>query len=151
MSITIQQVEQLLESPETAQLASDLIDARSEAREMRARVDAYSQPILDAAGLVNEYTGKPITELSKAWTAKEGPEDDAFYAALVRANHAHGFAHLGERCPALVKEGLARDAESRLIDHARAVLDLRPIYNLDVRGRLVRLILRHLKLSRPQK
>lgn len=138
---TIQDVNALYSNPVTVLLIAQVTLAQAEAEDMRAKVDAYSQPILDAAGLVNDYDGTPITKLSEAWTAAEDDKATAFYKALEEANHANGFAHYGERCPALVMESLARDAERNLVDHARKAFGLPEIYNLDIRKRLLNLVM----------
>ena len=141
-NLTIQDVKNLYANPMTSVLIATVRLMRSEAAKMRAKVDAYSQPILDAAGLTYEDSGQPITKLDDTWLCKDGPQLDAFFAALKVANHKHGFAHLGDRCPALVAESQARDAEAALIDHARDAFGIdRPIYNLDLRTRLLDLVM----------
>jgi hypothetical protein len=138
MNVNIASVKALYTNPEFLVLLAVLELAQEESARLRALVDAYSQPILDKAGLVDDE-GNPITDLRRAWLCQDGDACDAYYAARLQANNDNGF-DLGDSCPALVAESSVTDAENALIAAANTHYGLPTIYNLDLRAKYLDLL-----------
>ena len=119
---------------ENKRLAEALTVAMANADLMRAKVDAYIEPIFHSFGFVYEGTmaeklqkpiGQPITEKDFYLLHSDGvaPETAArvkeYYAACHREHLAQGYGYCVEEvgnCPALHAENLVTTAENALLE-----------------------------------
>lgn len=105
---------------ENRALASAVIHARAFALAERERVDAYTKPIFEAfgwKGTLGEFG--VVVETEKDLFACVHTHEEkmaAYHKACCEANIAHGWTGNPEHCPALVADGEAGKAESRLIE-----------------------------------
>src|SRR4029453_14326442 len=121
---------------EAAPLASAVLAARVFAEATRARVDAYTQAILDEfppfppdprwAGEVADRCRpdggiQRPADLYLADVPQDDPVLQAFYRACDRAHRAHAFTGPDGHCPALHAEALRRTAEKALLESAGAL------------------------------
>lgn len=93
------------------------------AADLRQRIDAIKQQVLDAGEFMDEYDGTRVTEPSKDWHINED-QCGEYYKQIADAQIAAGFDPEPIRegfCPALVVASALRDAENDLVEAARAI------------------------------
>jgi len=133
-----------------ARLASAVLAARVFAEAERARVDAYSAPILARYGFKvsarfgRHEAGALITRTEDLYLVDDlkDAEIQAFYAELDAAHRARGFDGPAGHCPALTADTLHREAERALLDAGSALFGA-PLGNLhgDKRAEAVKLLI----------
>ena len=127
--------------PTLAAVAAVLV-AREHARETREKVDAYTRPILAAAGLCEADGGAAILESRWLFLCDDDDGCAAFYAACDDANRAHGYELEPGYCPALVAESDLITAENLLIEAASTHygVDFTRLYRIEARRELLDLL-----------
>ena len=99
-------------------LAEAVLAHREQAAAVRAKVDAYTWPILAELGLKDDED-EAIEDPKNLYLCEDEDGCNAFYAACDEAHKAHGFELPGPGyCPALVAEDATIKAENALLKAA---------------------------------
>lgn len=147
MDITIASVKAFYANEAHLALMAAVLMAREHAVEVRAEVDSYIEPLFatfsQSHGLVDEFTGEPITRSKDLYMSDDEEAATAFYAACDGAHKAHGWDLPEGPCPALTAENLVTEAERALLKAATAHygIDFDNVYSLKLRAKALDLFL----------
>ncbi len=136
-NVTAETVKTFYTSINNMALVVVVLTAREHAVEMRAKVDAYTLPILAAMDLRDDE-GQQILKPSDLYLCSTDAAE--FYAACDRAHKEHGFDLEPDYCPALIAESEVVRAENALLKIACAHYGLPYIYDLSLRSQMLNLL-----------
>lgn len=95
-----------------------LASAKAEAARLRKIVDQVCTDLL-AESVYLDDEGQRVTDPRYDWTIEDDQQAAAYFAAVLVRTEAAGLDMPGDdKCPALVAESAARDAEAALIEAA---------------------------------
>jgi hypothetical protein len=134
--------------PATAALRAEVYTAASKARDIRAHVNSYIQPIFDRYEFyaLPEFTEPGtdrlrITDYQDLWLAESTDEVVAFYAECDAAHKANGYDVKPDTSPALIAEARVVEAQNRFIKHVSVYFDMGDIPFVDTRKKVIDVLL----------
>jgi hypothetical protein len=147
MNLSIASVKAFYKNEAHLALMAAVLVARERAAEVRAEVDSYIEPLFAmlsrSHGLVDEYTGEPITRSKDLYMSDDDTFASTFYAACDEAHKDHGWNLPEGHCPALTAENLATEAERELLKAAAKHygIPLDGVLSLELRAKALDLFL----------
>jgi hypothetical protein len=143
--LTLTTIQKITCSSEFKRLQSSLIHCREEARAVRQRVLAYSEPLFQKYRFTDTFTGELITESKYSYCAvSDDPAMfDNYYQELHKLHLQNGFnvVEVGH-CPALKAENAEVKAENDLLRFMEVRLGMPEIVMMNDRKTAIELYLK---------
>lgn len=158
-NISIESLKKFSYDPKTVEAIIKIHVRREHAKYMREEVDGWQKPIFEDMSPVflnpsleesalRGHLNKVIKSHDKMWMASD--EDFNTYLARVQqAQRDNGYAHLGDRCPALIAERRVTDAERDLKELGYKAFGIEPIYDLELGKQFLDMLMSTLGRSLP--
>lgn len=136
--MNLQELQQLIKSPQFSTLAHNLRSSGKHADEERERVNAYSVPLLISYNFRSIDDGSRIEDTDQLYLAPDGPKIEQFYEALDKAHAEHGAEGLEKgHCPALIARNAHLRAKAKLLQRICLELEMPESLRLDHQDQVI--------------